>query len=66
MANITIDKIRIPWEYFEKRMESEFVLYMDCGVTEEQFSEVKNGMRAKYDNGDFDISLNIDLVEKDK
>ena len=47
-------------------MESEFVLYRDYGVTEEQFSEVRNGMRVKYDNGDFDISLNIDLVEKDK
>ena len=47
-------------------MESELVLYRDYGVTEEQFSEVRNGMRVKYDNGDFDISLNIDLVEKDK
>jgi len=50
----------------KKRMESELVLYRDYGVTEEQFSEVRNGMRVKYDNGDFDISLNIDLVEKDK
>ena len=66
MASTTIEKIRIPWEYFEKMMESEFVLYRDCGVTEEQFNEVKNGMRIKYDNGDFDISLDIGLVEKDK
>ena len=66
MAKTTIEKIRLPWEYFEKRMESEFVLYRGHVITEEQFNEVKEGMRAKYDNGDFDISLDIDLLEKDK
>lgn len=59
MASTTIEKIRIPWEHFEKRMERAFVLARGYGGTEEQLEEVKKEMLAKYDSGEYDISLNV-------
>ncbi len=64
MANTKIDNIRIPWEYFEKRMESAVELARAYGATEAQLEEVKNEMLAKYDSGEFDIS--IDTIFEDK
>lgn len=64
MANTTIDKIRIPWEYFEKRTESAIVLARGYGATEEQLEKVKKTMMERYEDGEFDIPLDAIFEEK--
>lgn len=59
MAGTTIEKIRIPWERFESIMEEKFELVRKIGATEEQLEEVRKTMLERYENGDFDISLDV-------